>query len=141
MRQFEELPRRDLEFERFAVAHAPSARRFRVSRGEVDALYMPVTAYFVAESGEPVFLEPLARASTSGSTSLASRPARRTGGRRSGAARRWSTRVGSGGRASPPTPSSPRRSHRLRDPRRRLLGDPAFDEVSRHLLEDPLRRR
>jgi hypothetical protein len=54
---WEELPRRELEFGRRDVTHTPTGECYRLYRGEVDAQYSPVVAYFVTESGDPVFLE------------------------------------------------------------------------------------
>lgn len=53
-----ELERRDLAFQPFGiVVHEPTGDRYRINRGEVDAQYSPVVAYFIDQFGGPVFLE------------------------------------------------------------------------------------
>ena len=57
-----ELPRRDLAFARFSIRHVPTGVEYRVHRGEVDAVYAPIAAYFIDGDGDVVFLERLRQA-------------------------------------------------------------------------------
>ena len=53
-----ELERRSLVFQPFGVViHEPSGDSYRINRGEPDAQYSPIVAYFVDQFGDPVFLE------------------------------------------------------------------------------------
>lgn len=52
-----ELPRKDLAFNRFTVTDTSTRIEYRIHRGEVDAVYAPVAAYYIDEAGDPVFLE------------------------------------------------------------------------------------
>ena len=55
---WQEIDRRHLTFEPFgAVIHEPSGDSYRISRGEIDAEFSPVVAYFIDPAGDPVFLE------------------------------------------------------------------------------------
>ena len=56
--QWDELPRRHLRLERFGiVVDERDETTYRVHRGEVDQGTLAVAAYYVDESGSPVFLE------------------------------------------------------------------------------------
>ena len=54
-----EIPRRHLKFGRHGhVEDETDGRFYSRYRGEVDAVYCAVVAYYVDEHGHPVFLEP-----------------------------------------------------------------------------------
>ena len=53
-----ELPRRHLAFEPFGgVVDERNGDRYQVNRGEIEADYGPVVAYYVSPNGDPVFVE------------------------------------------------------------------------------------
>lgn len=52
-----ELKRADLVFSRFAVEHVPSAAKYKIHHGEVDAVYTPISAYYFDQVGDVIFLE------------------------------------------------------------------------------------
>lgn len=53
-----EIERRDLRFGRYGLAEdTATGRRYRVMRGEVDALHSPTVAYTV-DGADVIFLEP-----------------------------------------------------------------------------------
>ena len=55
-----ELERRNLLFQPFGVViHEPHGDSYRISRGEIDAEFSDIAAYFIDQHGDPVFLEPL----------------------------------------------------------------------------------
>ena len=57
-----ELPRRNLAFEPFGgVVDERNGDRYQVNRGEIDADYRPVAAYYIDPNGDPVFLEKRAK--------------------------------------------------------------------------------
>ena len=57
-----ELERRHLAFERFGtVTDERDGTQYRINRGEIDAQYNPISAYFVDRFGDPVVLEKRAR--------------------------------------------------------------------------------
>jgi hypothetical protein len=51
---WEELASSEVVFARRWVEHRPTRRRFKVSRGLLDAVYSPVTAYVITENGGDV---------------------------------------------------------------------------------------
>jgi hypothetical protein len=54
-----EIPRRHLKFGRHGhVEDEAGGRFFSLYRGEIDAVYCAVVAYYMDEHGYPVFLEP-----------------------------------------------------------------------------------
>ena len=55
-----ELERRHLAFERFGtVTDERDGTQYRINRGEIDAQYSPVVAWFIDKVGDVVFLEPV----------------------------------------------------------------------------------
>lgn len=53
-----ELPRRHLAFEPFGgVVDERNGDRYRVNRGEIEADFGPVAAYYIGPNGDPVFVE------------------------------------------------------------------------------------
>jgi hypothetical protein len=56
---WEEIPRAHIEHGRYGmVTDTRNGRIFGLVRGLVDAQYTPATAYYIRETGDPVFLEP-----------------------------------------------------------------------------------
>jgi hypothetical protein len=56
---WEEIPRAHIEHGRYnAVTDTRDGRTFGLVRGLIDAQFTPATAYYIAETGDPVFLEP-----------------------------------------------------------------------------------
>ena len=45
------LRRMDLDFGRFSIRHVPTGTEYRVHRGEVDAVYSPIAAYYIDADG------------------------------------------------------------------------------------------
>ena len=57
-----ELERRHLAFERFGtVTDERDGTQYRINRGEIDAQYSPISAYYIDRFGDPVFLEKRAK--------------------------------------------------------------------------------
>jgi hypothetical protein len=53
-----ELPRRHLAIERFdGVVDERNGDRYQINRGEIEADYGPVVAYYIGPNGDPVFVE------------------------------------------------------------------------------------
>jgi hypothetical protein len=56
---WEEIPRKYVEHGRHdSVTDTRDGRTFSLVRGLVDAEFTPATAYYITETGDPVFLEP-----------------------------------------------------------------------------------
>ena len=53
-----ELERRHLVFARFGVVtDERDGTVYRINKGEIDAQYSPISAYYIDQFGDPVFLE------------------------------------------------------------------------------------